>query len=205
VISKNILAVVLFCLTTISGYSQIDSSATKNHQVWPIKISYLTHSYSLPFKKPLTKPIQSGLQVGTEFRYLNKNASGLYQSVNIGHFRNTDFLDAYYINSHIVYRYTTPVNVFFNASSGIGYLHRRHTREVFKLNNNGVYESKFDWGKPAFQFGFSIGAGYDFKSLSIPFVCFIKYEWFASTPHISESVPLMGHSLFHIGLGYKLK
>jgi hypothetical protein len=189
-----------FCFS--ESYSQSDSLNRKKVSKWQCNISYNIHAYSYPFVKSFATPIQSGLKFGAERQYFRRNNSELLQSFNLGHFRDKDFLDAYYLNSHIVYRY--HISSFFASTSlGAGYYHRRYAREVFKLNNDGEYESKFDWGNPGIQFGFSLGAGYNLRSVKLPISVFIEYEWFASSPQVKDVATFMAHSLYHIGVGYK--
>jgi hypothetical protein len=193
---------LLLLLITYSSIGFCQKTDDKEEQPWPLMIAFSAHSYSWPIVKSFVTPIQPGFKVGTEYVYSTKRNHKILQCFNLGYFHNSEFLNAYYLNSYFTYRYTALSHLFFDSALGAGYFHRRHAREVFKLNDNGEYESKTDWGSPGVQAGVNLGAGYNFnvndKQLSI----FINYEWFVSYPHVKSEVPFLPHSLYHIGIKY---
>jgi hypothetical protein len=173
-------------------------------QKFPIVLAFSTHSYSWPIVKSFVTPIQPGFKLGTEYVYSSKRNRILLQTINIGYFRNPDFLNAYYLNSYFTYRYTFPCKLFVDASIGLGYLHKRHAREVFFLNDRGEYVSRTDWGSPGVQAGSCVGAGYGFTVWEKRMNIFINYEWFVEYCHAKGAVPFLPHSLYHIGIRYYL-
>jgi hypothetical protein len=190
-------------LNCIGIFSQ-NSSENKIKQKFPIMVAFSTHSYSWPIVKSFVTPIQPGFKIGTEYVYSSKKNRTLLQTINAGYFKNRDFLNAYYLNSYFTYRYSFPFKAFIDASIGIGYIHKRHAREVFKLNDNGEYESKTDWGSPGVQAGLNLGVGYRFKLMEKQLSAFISYEWFVEYPHVKGLTPFLPHSLYHIGIRYYL-
>jgi hypothetical protein len=134
--------------------------------------------------------------------YSAKKNYKILQTLTLGYFQNPEFLKAYYLNSYFTYRYTAPFRLFADGAIGAGYFHRRHTREVFKLNKDGVYESKTDWGSPGVQVGLNLGAGYAFNVKNKQMDLFINYEWFINYPHVKGDIPFLSHSLYHIGIRY---
>lgn len=199
---KLLICVFLFSFTGIFGQ---DGSEGKSAQKFPIVLAFSAHSYSWPFVKSIVTPIQPGFKIGTEYVYSSKGNRTLLQTLSIGYFKNPDFLKAYYLNSHFTYRYTFANKIFIDASIGLGYIHRRHSREVFVLNDKGEYENKFDWGSPGIQGGFSLGTGYNFKVKEKQLSVFLNYEWFVNYPESNPEIPIMAHSLYHIGIRYYLK
>ena len=197
------ICLLLFIAYSSNGFCQKTDNEDK--QSWPLTIAFSTHSYSWPIVKSFVTPIQPGFKIGTEYVYSAKKNHKTLQSFNLGYFHNPVFLNAYYLNSYFTYRYTAPFHLFFDAAIGLGYFHRRHAREVFKLNDNGEYESKADWGSPGIQGGVNLGAGYIFYVHNKQLSMFINYEWFVSYPHVSGdlgAVPFLPHSLYHIGIRF---
>ena len=198
---KHLFILLTFSALTLKSFGQSVDSRTKKPSL-PLTVTFNTHAYSWPFVQSLVTPIQPGVKIGTEYVYSAGNAHMLLQSVNMGWFRNSDFLDAYCLNSYFTYRYTLPYQLFFDAGIGAGYLHRRHAREVFKLNDQGVYESKTDWGSSAVQVGLNLGAGYNFRVNQKQLSLLVNYEFFINYPHVKGDVPLLPHSLYHVGFRY---
>jgi hypothetical protein len=197
---KSFCLLFAFILYNVSGFCQ--KTDEKKEQSWPLVIAFSAHSYSWPITKSFVTPIQPGFKIGTEYVYSTKNNHKTLQSFNLGYFHNPEFLNAYYINSYFTYRYTTSFNLFIDGAIGAGYIHRRHAREVFKLNDNGEFESKKDWGSPGVQAGFSLGAGYNFDISDRKVGMFINYEWFVNYPHVKGDIPFLPHSLYHIGIRF---
>ena len=198
---KSLLLLLTFILYTSSGFCQKVENK-KEKQSFPIMIAFSTHSYSWPIVKSFVTPLQPGFKLGTEYVYSAKRNHILLQSFNLGYFHNPEFLNAYYLNSYFKYRYTTPFYLYFDAAIGAGYFHRQHAREVFKLNDDGVYESKTDWGSPGVQGGVSLGTGYNINVNNKQLSLFVNYEWFVIYPHVKGEIPFLPHSLYHIGIRY---
>jgi len=186
---------------TSSGFCQ-NYENNKIKQQFPIMIAFSTHSYSWPIVKSFVTPIQPGFKIGTEYVYSAKKNHKILQTLTLGYFRNPEFLEAYYLNSYFTYRYTATFRLFVDGAIGAGYFHRRHTREVFKVNDNGEFESKTDWGSPGVQVGLNLGAGYAFNVKNKQMDLFINYEWFVNYPHVKGDIPFLSHSLYHIGIRY---
>jgi len=186
------------------GLSARCSNSTTIKQKFPVMVAFTAHAYSWPISGSVSTPVQPGIVFGTEYVYSAKRNSEFLQTLNAGYFKNPDFLNAYYVNSYFTYRYTLPFKVFFDASAGLGYFHRRNAREVFKLNDDGVYESKIDWGSPGVQAGFKLATGYNLPVREKQLSLFLSYEWFIEYPHAKGAIPVLPHSLYHIGIRYQL-
>src|SRR3989304_1697303 len=147
---RTLILILSFIAYTSSIFSQNTEDSTAK-QSFPIMIAFSTHSYSWPIVKSFVTPIQPGFKIGTEYVYSVKKNHKILQTLTFGYFRNPEFLEAYYLNSYFTYRNTAPFHLFVDGAIGAGYFHRRHTREVFKINDNGEFESKTDWGSPGVQ------------------------------------------------------
>ncbi len=200
---KRIVLINLLVIFCFDSFSQIYTEG-KAKRKFPVMVAFTTHSYSWPISRSFVTPIQPGIVIGTEYRYSVNKRSGFLQSFNAGYFKNPDFLKAYYLNSYFTYRYTSQFNVFAESGIGLGYFHKRYTRESFVLNNAGEYESKTDWGSPGVQGGVKISAGYNFRLKESTLSTFLTYEWFVEYPHAKGSTPFLPHSLYHIGIRYQL-
>lgn len=194
---------LLLMLVAYSSFGFCQNTREKDEsQSWPIMIAFSAHSYSWPIVKSFVLPIQPGLKIGTEYVYSTNKNHTILQTLTLGYFRNPEFLQAVYFDTYFTYRYTTSFHMFVDGAVGTGYLHRRHTREAFKLNDNGEFESKTDWGSPAVKLGLTIGLGYNFYVKNHQLSTFINYEWFINYPHVKGLIPLLPHSLYHIGIRY---
>lgn len=171
----------------------------------PITIAFSTHTYSWPFYKSFSTPLQTGFKLGSEYPFIEKNKHSLLQTVNIGYFKNPELMRAYYLNSFFTYRYTIVWQLYADCKIGIGYMHRMHTREVFKLSNNGDYKKATDWGKPSFNAGFNLGLGYNFSIKNEKIGVFLEYDWYVNYPYVKDEIPFMAHSQYHIGAKYFFK
>lgn len=198
---RSLLLFLSFLIYASSGFCQ-NKEREKAVQQFPIMIAFSAHSYSWPIVKSFITPIQPGFILGTEYIYSTKRNHSVLQSFNLGYFHNPEFLNAYYVNSFFTYRYNTPVCLFFDAAIGAGYFHRRHAREVYKLNESGVYVRKTDWGSPGVQLCLNLGAGYSFLVHNRQLSIFFNYEWFINYPHAKDHVPFLPHSLYSLGIRY---
>ena len=193
---------IIICILSVLQISGQDKTKNKRNQSIPILIAFSTHSYSWPFIKSFTTPIQPGFKIGTEYLYSSKSKYLVLQTFNIGYFRNPKFLNAYYLNSYFTLRRTFSFKMFVDAKIGLGYVHKQHTREVFMLNENGEYKSCTDWGTPALEGGISFGLGYNFEINNKVVSPFIEYDWTVIYPHAKKEIPVLPHSLYHIGIRY---
>jgi hypothetical protein len=191
-------------LITLSSAALGQKADEKNEQAWPLMAAFSFHSYSWPVVKSFVTPMQPGFKIGTEYQYSSRRNHMILQTFNLGYFHNPDFLDACYLNTFFTFRYKTTFGLFADAAIGAGYIHRRHSREVFRLNDNGEYESMTDWGSPAGQLGLNLGLGYCVKVSDKQLNLFVNYEWFVVHPHVKDDIPVLPHSLYHIGLRYYL-
>ncbi|HBS85966.1 MAG TPA: hypothetical protein DEA97_05385 [Bacteroidales bacterium] len=198
---RTLIMILSFFAYTSLSYSQNNKDSIAKYS-FPIMIAFSAHSYSWPILKSFVTPIQPGFKTGTEYMYSAKKNHKILQTLTLGYFRNPEFLEAYYLNSYFTYRYTAPFHLFVDGAIGAGYFHRRHTREVFKVNDKGVFESKTDWGSPGAQVGLNLGAGYAFNLKNKQLDLFINYEWFINYPHVKGDIPFLSHSLYHIGIKY---
>lgn len=200
-ISISFLLLATQLASALAQEPDIEKDARHN---WPLSIAFSMHSFSWPFHKSISSPIQPGLRIGTEYNYYDKNKHAFLQTFNGGYFRHPEFLEAINLNSYFAYRFSPIQKLSFDAKLGLGYMHRRHVREVFILEG-GEYESRKDLGRPGIMLGFNLGLAYNFRLAERKGSFFVEYDWFGNMPHVKEEVPSMANSLYHIGFRYHLK
>ncbi len=194
-----LIGICILCVLQVAGH---EGGKNESIRRIPVVVAFSTHSYSWPFINSFSTPIQPGFKIGTEYIYSTKPKYSVLQTFNLGYFRNPEFLNAYYLNSYFAMRRTFSFNMFVDTKIGLGYVHKQHTREVFKLNGDGEYERHTDWGTPALEGGMSFGIGYNFEIDDNILSPFIEYDWTIIYPHAKKEIPVLPHSLYHIGIRY---
>ncbi|MES1226693.1 MAG: hypothetical protein ABUT20_65065, partial [Bacteroidota bacterium] len=99
------------------------------------------------------------------------------------------------------YRYKFIKGFSADISIGAGYLHAIADSKIFKLQNDGSYKKKFNWGRPQVMAALEIGIAKSFHSKK---VVFLKYHQRIQTPFIKSYVPLLPANLLQIGVSIPL-
>jgi hypothetical protein len=167
----------------------------------PIEISFINHAVSMPFDGIIIHPLHPGFSIGTEYSYTNLEKCMFYQALNGGYFYNKYVAKALFLQTETGFRYKFKPGFFADAGIGVGYLHSFHpAKEVFALNENGMYEEVRDFGKPAFIVSVCIGAGYDFNvKTRWPISGFLRYQPLIQMPYSKES-NIYPHLMIHVGI-----
>lgn len=194
--TKIFISIVLFTLSV--GFARAQDTL-ENSKNWPLVIGIGTHSYSWPFYKSITSPMQPSVLIGTEYNWRKRNGNEWLQTFNLGYFHNPDFVNVLYLNSFFKYRHRFKFNLFLDGGIGAGYIHRIHARETFTLNENGDYETTRDLGSPGVMLGFNLSAGYQFKIFEKDLDIFLLYDWYVNYPHAKDNVPIIANSIYHLG------
>jgi len=165
----------------------------------PIIISVFNESTAIPFTRFVTTPIHPGIQAGTEFNYLNKDHSRLFQTANISYFYHNYLAQGIGFNTEVGYEYRLKFGLAFEGLIGVGYMHTFATAEEFTLTN-GQYEKRADKGNARLYPSFSIDIGYYLKkqNRNSPKI-FIRYQSWAEYPYSPDFIVVMTHISLHVG------
>jgi hypothetical protein len=196
---KNVFLLFLFFFYYIpSSYSQDNPDRSKKQ--FPLEISFFNSASSNPFNSTILDILHPGFSLGTEYTYKEGRFGKFYQGLNFGYFYHEIIAKGFFIQTTGGYRHTTGFGLFGDLSIGLGYLVYFHPGEVFKLNDQGEYETAKSPGKSALMLSFSIGLGYDFsRKTRLPLSIFIRYQPFAQTPYsVKESWWL--YAMLHTGI-----
>ncbi len=174
-------------------------------RIYPIEITIGNHALSLPFYRMIRLPWHPALTLGTEFDLKKTENHHVFVPVRLGFFYNKYSATALSLSAEIGYRYTHKTGIYADAAAGLGYLHSflTSTKIVFE---NGVYNSDYDFGKPALITPLWIGAGYDFyQRTDLPLAIFVRYTWFAQIPYNGYMASHLSQTILAIGVRFSLK
>ena len=196
---------LLFLLLILIGfqplYGQDSPSEKERKQTFPISISLTNHSWSFPLTNIFRlDPIYPGMVIGTEFYFLKRTKSKLFQTVEIGGFINKNQGSALYLNSNFTYRYTTKFGLMSEVGLGLGYFHGFHRTATFEQQDSGEFIEVKDRGVGALSSNIAFGLGYDLsKKQEKNWMPFIRYQWIASTNYWSI-IGIRPNGLLHLGV-----
>jgi len=165
----------------------------KRRPALPLTISVFSHAISLPDFKGFFRSPNLGIRLGTELYYRRRPGAQLYQTFNVGFYRQKSLHDAFFVGSELGYRrFFGPV--FADATFGGGYLHLRSNRSVYAPDGTGDFRKTTPL-RHKFMPSLGLGAGYRFTPN--PSV-FARYEVFGLMP-IQQAVPVLPHKALHLG------
>jgi hypothetical protein len=189
----RILIIIFFLLPTVL-FGQKKSI--------PISISLFNESTAIPYTRFFTTPIHPGLQLGTEFNYINKEHSRLFQTANLCYFYHKHLAQGIGLYSELGYEYRLKFGLSFQALLGVGYMHTFATADEF-IFSNGHYEKKPDKGNARLFPSLSLDIGYYIKKSekNSPEI-FIRYQAWIEYPYSPDFIPVMTHINLHIGVKF---
>lgn len=190
-----LLAVGLFFITNNYGQERTQ---------FPITISVFNIGSQFPgsgYLGVFTTPVHPGISVGTEYTYNANPKHQWFQTANIGYFFHQYAQHGIQLYSEIGYRYWVKNGLYFGPQLGVGYLHSIPEAQVFKLNKEGKYERKTNFGRPQFMADFELQIGYEFRK-ERPVAIFLSYQFFMQMPFVNEYVPILPGAALHIGVSF---
>jgi hypothetical protein len=170
-----------------------------------INVSLFNESTAIPYTRFFTTPIHPGLQLGTEFNYLSKNHSRLFQTANLCYFYHNRLAQGIGLYSELGYEYRLNFGLAFQALLGVGYMHTFTTSDEFTFSN-GHYEKVTDKGNSRLFPSLSLDIGYYLKKSqkNSPEV-FIRYQSWIEYPYSPDFIPVMTHISLHAGVKFFIK
>lgn len=188
---KNLLLILMFA---ISKY------VVAQEKPIPIHVSLFNESTAIPFTRFFTTPIHPGIQVGTEYTYVQKEHARYFQTVNLNYFYHRYLAQGVGLYTEFGYEYRMKNGVALSALLGIGYLHTFTTAEEFTFSN-GKYEKKTDRGNARLYPSLSFDLGYYLQKNEINSPkLFIRYQSWLEYPYSPDFIPVMTHINLHLGI-----
>lgn len=197
---KTMLLYLLFLLfSSQTLFGQVQKEERK--QTYPISIALSSHSWAFPLSNVFRlNPYYPGLAVGTEFYFIKRPKSKLFQTAEIGGFLNKNQGSALYFNSNLTYRYTTKFGLMTEIGLGLGYFHGFHRSDTYEQEASGEFTKVKDGGIGSLSSNLTLGIGYDLSKKSDKnWMPFLRYQWIASTSYWSI-IGIRPNGLFQLGV-----
>lgn len=207
------LLLFLFLAIRLSAHSQ-DSTT---YRIFPITISAFNNQTTLPVGMKLgiaESPVHPGISIGTSYLWQEKTRHLLQQTGTLGYYYHQYSQHGIQLYTELQYRYTRLKWLRPEAGAGLGYLHAISDLEQFKLNSNGEYEKKKNFGRPQAMVSTHIGLFIPLKKNSTDAGCtmcrnsathrvqngfFVRYQFWLQAPFVKNYVPMLPNTALHIG------
>lgn len=165
-------------------------------QTYPISISIMDESISVPNFWFLRYSYNPAVMVGTEYIWKQKEKHDWHFTGNLGFYHHKDWQSAAFISTELGYRYNTK-RWHFYSRFGLGYAHLFSPKPEYSFNN-GQFEEVKTKGSPALMVSLSANVSYKLADrVSSPEIYF--------TYGLSVDIPVSIYTGFHqlVGFGYK--
>lgn len=200
-IKRLYILVITVILGSNCGILFAQEVETKNNwfEKHPINIVVGNFFVGMPFSEISSGNFYPIVAVGSEFYYLKKEHSQIYQAIAFGYYYSQYSTSALFVNTNIGYRYIFGFGLFADANLGIGYSHLFHPNGIYQSDGNGGYEQVSDWGTPSAMADFSFSIGYDFsKQLHNPVSVYLLYGNYIQLFY-NPDIPALPQNSFQIG------
>lgn len=188
----------------ILGFLLPSAFAQQNKAMIPLRIGLITHSVGMPFKKPIKRPINWGITIGTTLLLKEGKHSTWGQDIDMTWYKHQELGQGILLYTSLLREYQSNFGLSIGPKVGLGYLHTFSGKQVFELHENGTYQHATDLGRGALLVGIGARMGWDLEGQTdLPIKPYIEYEWKGQVPH-SQFTPLFPHSFFQIGAQYSL-
>jgi len=191
---NRIIVVVTICTSVCL------SAEAQKHVLDNYSIAITTLHTNLPFRSfssLFTKEYHPGFEIGSGFKWKEKPKHDWYQQFQFGYSYQRWVQHSISLYTSVGYRYKFPKGFVADISIGAGYLHATPDSKLFKLQSDGTYKKKFNWGRPQVMGAFGIGIG---KSFGSGKTIFIKYQQRMQTPFIKSYVPVLPDNMMQLGI-----
>ena len=191
---KNTFFIMLLIFGII-GTTHAQKTASSKQQ-FPIHISVLDESISLPNLWFLEYDYNPAIIIGTEYTLKSKEKSDFHLTGNIGYYYHKDWQSTFFILPEIGYRYH-PKRWGFYTRVGLGYSHSFSPKPIYQYDVDNFKEVK-DLGSPALMTSLSVNASYKLSDKDL------SPELYASFM-LSAELPFTIYTGIHqfVGIGYK--
>ncbi len=158
-----------------------------------LRLSIFSESIALPFSRLDARP--SGASVGIGFWNRSRTHSESSLSLDLGFLHHAKVQNSIYLK--VDYHYTYQIKGWgWGVSGGIGYIHSFYPREVYRLDEQGQFESFTYLGKA----GLLIDPGlFVSRQLSKRVRARLGYRYLIQYPTFSRPLSVMPHNLLELG------
>ncbi|MES1224342.1 MAG: hypothetical protein ABUT20_53095 [Bacteroidota bacterium] len=149
------------------------------------------------FSSLFVKDFHPGIEVSTGFNWSEKARHDWYQELQLGYTYHRWVQHTISLYTSVGYKYKFPKGFYADISIGAGYLHAIPDSKVFKLESDGSYKKKINFGRPQALAALGIGIGKTFVSGK---AIFLKYQQRLQTPFIKSYVSLLPANMMQAGV-----
>jgi len=150
------------------------------------------------------KPLNIGAVLGIEFTYKQNPISSTHQKIELGWYRHKNLNKAVYVKTDFVHRFTSKNGLYTEYNIGVGGIVDIPEFQTFSVNDQGKFVTDGLGARLNALVSLGISGGFDIdikeKYIISPFV---KYESMLQFPY-SNTLPLLPHSMLHLGSRIKL-
>lgn len=168
----------------------------------PIITSLYNESTAIPFTGFITIPIHPGVQLGTEYNYIDNESSRLFQTANLSWFYHNYLAQGIGLSTELGYEHRMKSGLSFAGLLGLGYMHTFSTAKEFAYSN-GSYKERTDRGNPRLFPSMSVEMGCYLKPeiRNSPKI-FLRYQSWVEYPYSPDFIPAMTHINLHAGFKF---
>lgn len=196
---KTFIFLTLFILIGKTSIAQENATKSTWISKHPIEFSMGSHAISLPFKQFLSSPFYPELNIGIQFNVLDKKKINLNVVNGIGFASHKFNGDRYFVDTFLRFKYKLPFNIYSQVGVGLALNLLTYPNEVYKLNNNGVYETANSVETELYG-GFNIEIGYHLKLFkSSELDIFSRYSAGVNFNHHPE-IPVFPYNSIRLGV-----
>lgn len=193
---------ILFLLTL---FPALLCAQTDSIQSIPIRVTFFNNGTFLPGggkAAVFSVPVHPGIEVAAEHTWHKGNKSELFQTAALGYYYHRFSQHGIRLYSEFGWRYKGSCRLGFEARLGAGYLHAIPDVQVFKLNDDGVYEKASKFGRPEFILpSVALALNYDLKKDDPRSPKFqLGYQLWMMMPFVKNYVPVLPNSALHLGV-----
>jgi len=190
------LTMLLSGVLLFSNSQLIAQNEAKPTQSFPISITVMDESVSIPNFWFVRYSYNPALMVGTEYILKEKGNHDWHLTANLGGYYSKEWQGAVFLNSELGYRYHLKR---WNTSArfGLGYAHTFETQPIYKPVN-GTFEQVSNYGNPALMTSLALNVSYKLKDEENSPEVFLNYM-----SSIEFPISLYGAVHQMVGVGVK--
>ena len=178
----------------------------QQHKLNHYSIAFTTLHTAFPFSSfsaLFVKEFHPGFQVGTGFNWKTREKHDWFQTFDFGYSYHRFLQHSFALYSELGYRYKFLKTFSASARLGAGYLHALPVGKIYKLNDEGNYVKKTNFGRPQVMAGFSLELNK--KITTSGHAVFLAYQQRLQLPFIKSYVPLLPSNILMAGVKIPVK
>lgn len=193
-----VIALIMICLFGVSAQENTRPKRQLTLSVFNAN-SLLPGSGDLGITSSIVHP---GLDLGVGWSFRMKPKSEWLVNAKVGYFYHRLSEHAIQLFGEFGYRrYFCKHHFNVSALFAGGYLHAFPDLQVFKINQDGIYQEAGKWGRPQAMLGLSIVPAYSWQWKNRrDYSVFLGYRLMFQMPFINNYVNILPYTSLHLGM-----